>query len=202
MERKHKFLLTTSSIIASVAFFGGWIIFLVWVLARYVSALDLESLEPFAFLFLMSFIWLSAIALVLLTIYAIINRKDLHFKVFYTALLFFLCIPSAFVLIPLQEKIEKKVFIKLVNASGQDLELELYNEFKTFKIGSVKKGSTMIFNYDPMYSTEEKRSYQTPDSLSLIITQKGSTDTVGFPTFGNGECRELKINEKVEVKDF
>jgi hypothetical protein len=133
--------------------------------------------------------------------YVAINRKNIHIKMLLTGLLILINIPSVLIILPLQGDIENKVFVKLSNESGIDnIELKLHGNLKTWNLGELDKGSSKVFNYDPPYWNNDARLYQKPDTLNLIITHNASIDTVGFPTFRMGDCRQLILDEDLKIK--
>jgi len=201
METKNKILLKISWYIGLIAFIGGWTIFLTWSGGRYIGAWDYENLEKIGFLWMVGFFWLSLIALILLLIYTLINRKNLHLKMLFTGLIILVNIPSVLIILTLQGDIENKVFVKLMNQSGMDnIELKLHGNLNTWSLGDINQGSSKVFSYDPPYWNNDARLYQKPDTLNLIMTNDKNIDTVGFPTLSMGECKHLILDENMKIK--
>lgn len=201
MEIRNKILLTISWYIGLIAFIGGWTIFLVWAGSRYAGAWNFEKLEIVGFLWMAAFFWLSLVALALLIIYILLNRKRLHVKMFFAGILILINIPSVLIILPLQRKIENKVFVKLINHSFlENADFKLYGNLKNWEIGNIDNNTFKVFNYDPPYLNYDARLYQKPDTLNLIITHDGIKDTIGFPTLKMGSCRELIIHHNLKLE--
>ena len=170
MEIKNKVLLKISWHIGLIAFIGGWAIFLIWSGGRYIGAWDFENLVIIGFFWMIGFFWLSLIALILLLIYIVINRENLHLKMLFTGFIILINIPAVLIILPLQGDIENKVFVQLTNQSGIDnIELKLQGNLKEWKLGYLNHGSSKVFNYDPPYWNNDARLYQKPDTLNLIL---------------------------------
>jgi hypothetical protein len=198
---KNKILLQISWYIGFIAFAGGWSIFLIWAGSRYAFALDLENLEFIGFFWIVSFFWLSLIALLLLLIYVLINPKKLHLKMLYTALIILVNIPSVLIIIYWQGHIENKVFVKLENQSKlENIEITLSGTKKTWHIGTIDVGSSEVFNYEPLF-IEKFSSYQLPDTLILTVEHNGSKyKLIDFPPLAMGECKHLILDENLLLK--
>lgn len=194
MEIKHKILLKISWYTGLIALIGGWTIFLTWTGGRYFDARDFEDLELIGFLWMLGFFWLSIIALLLLSTYILINRKNLHSKMLVTGLVILSNIPSVLIILPLQSDIDDKVFVKLKNESGLDnLELKLHGNFKEWNLGILDQGSSMVFNYTSL------SFYLKPDSLNLIVIHNAKIDTVGFPNPRFGGCLQLVLDQNLKL---
>jgi hypothetical protein len=191
-SNKFNFLFKTSLTIGLVALLGGWSIFFIWTGGRYIGAWDFEFLEIIGFFWIAGFFWLSLFALLLLIIYIVLNRKNLHLKMLYLAILILINVPSVFVIIPWQGAIDNKVFVKLTNESQLgDLELKLQGDQESWDLGILKSEGSKVINYDPPYPNIGGRLYQNPDTLILIIQNGQFIDSVGFPTLRMGACRQL-----------
>ncbi len=200
MEFRNKKLLSISRLIGLIAFIGGWIIFLTWAAARYFFAVDFEILEIVGFFWLFAFFWLAILAMILLGLFAWINRTFSHRKILIAALILLINIPSVLFVLPLQGQVGNKVFVKLTNQSGiSTIELRLHGNLKTWDLGRVNQGSSKIFHYDPPFWNHDARLYQKPDTLELILIHKERSDTVGFPTLRMGECKWLILDENLEL---
>ena len=202
MEVKYKILLSVSWYIGLNAFIGGWTIFLTWLGGRYIGAWDFENFELIGFLWMAGFFWLSIIAIILLLIYVVINRRNLHLKMLLTVIMILVNILAVIIILNLQRDIENKVFVKLYNQTGIDLkEIKLYGNLKTWNIGGINQGSSKVLDYEPPYCIMDARLYQKPDTLNLIITYDKHIDTLGFPTLRMGECRHLVLDENFKIKN-
>ncbi|MFZ4796282.1 MAG: hypothetical protein ACOYMA_02240 [Bacteroidia bacterium] len=200
MEYKDKILLKISWYIGLIAFVGGWSIFIIWTIGRYAFALDLKKLEGIGFFWTVSFFWLSLIALSLLISYVISNRNNLHLKMLFTVIVILINIPSVLIILLLQGKIQNKVFVKLINQSSlEKIEFKLQGKLTTWNFGSIEKGSSKVFNYDPPYWNNDARLYQKPDTLNLIITHDGTKDTIGFPTLRMGDCKQMILDKNLKI---
>lgn len=198
---KNKIFLSISWYIGLIAFLGGWTIFLVWAGGRYIGACDFRNFEIIGFFWMVAFFWLSLLALALLIVYVCMNRKYLHIKMLLTALIILINIPSVFIILSLQRDIENKVFIKLLNQTGIDnASFKLYGNLKTWNIGSITNGASKVFQYDPPYWNNDSRIYQKPDTLNLIIMHDGMNDTIGFPTVGMGECKQVLVDSNFKIQ--
>jgi len=164
MEIKNKILLKISWYIGLIALIGGWAIFLIWTAGRYAGPWHFENLEIIGFFWMFGFFWLSFIALILLLVYILFNRKNLHLKMLYTGLLILINIPSVLIILPLQRDIENRVFVRLTNQSGlENTNIKLHGDLKTWSIGSINNNSSKVFNYDPPYWNGDSRLYQKPE---------------------------------------
>lgn len=202
MEHKNKILLKISWYIGLVAFTGGWLIFLSWVGGRYFAALDFIKLEFFGFFWMIAFFFLALIGLLLLAIYVVINRKNLHIKMLITALIILINIPSVLIIIRLYGNIEKKVFVKLTNQSELEfINIEIQGNVNSWIVGKIHNGDSKIFSYEPPYSIIDSRIYQETDSLNLIIRNEKGIDTIGFPKLRNGDCKHLLISKDLIIRD-
>ena len=200
MKPKNPILLKISWYTGIIAFLGGWAIFIIWAASRYLGALDFKSLEFFGFSWMVSFFWLCLIALLLLFIYILINRRNLHIKMALTAFIILANIPSVLLILPLHGDIDNKVFVKFKNHSGKDVNLKLNGDFKAWSLGSIKDGAYSVINYDPPYANFDGRHYQNPDTLNLIITHNSTVDTIGFPTLRMGTCKHLILDKNLTIK--
>ena len=139
--------------------------------------------------------------LLLLLIYVLINRKNLHLMMLYTGIIILINIPSVPIIILWHGNIENKVFVKLINQTKHKLtDITLYGNLKKWNIGELNNTSSKVINYDPPYRTNHARLYQKPDTLRLIFTHNEVVDTVGFPTISMGDCRQLIIDENLKIK--
>jgi len=198
MPQKEKILLTISWYIGLTAFVGGWLIFLTWTACRYLFAFDFEQLEFIGFIWMIVFFWLCFLALGLLFIYVLINRKQLHKKMLYTTFIILINIPSVLYILDVHSRIINLVFVKLDNHSGKEFnQLVLQGNKKAWKLDGLSEGSTMIFHYDPDFLIADARSYSEPDSLKLIFHYHGKNDTLAFPEFDLGSCHTLVLDEKL-----
>jgi hypothetical protein len=185
-----------------VAFVGGWLIFLSWAGGRYFVALDFTKLEFMGFFWMIAFFFLALLGLLLLAIYVVINRKNLHLKMLFTALMILINIPSVLLIIRLHGNIEKKVFVKFTNQSElEDINIELRGNVKNFIVGKIHNGDSKIFSYEPPYSIIDSRIYQEADSLNLIIRSERIVDTIGFPKLRNGDCNHFIIGKDRMIRD-
>ncbi len=202
VKLKNPMLLKISWYIGLVAFIGGWIIFLSWAAARYLAAKDIRELEIVGVMWLILFFWLSLLALILLLIYILKNQRNPHWKMIFTALMILINIPSVIEIIFLFDKIENKTFLKLSNQSEIEMmEVELSRNNHSWDIGIIRKGTAIIFNFDPFFFENNVKSYQAPDPFYLVIKHRGNYDTIRIPTFYGGECREVTIGRNLEIKD-
>lgn len=203
METKNKILLKISWYIGLIAFTGGWAIFLTWSGGRYLGAVDFDRLEAIGFYWMLGFFWLCLIALVLLLAYVLINRNKLHLKMVYTLLIILINIPSVMIILQQQGDIENKVFVKLTNLARPDhMELKLQGRFKSWDLGVLNQGSSIVFNYDPPYWNNDARLYQKPDTLHLILKQDAIFDTIYFPALRMGDCKHLIIDKKLKIQSL
>lgn len=200
MAVKYTSLLNTSWNIGLIAFAGGWTIFLLWAGGRYIGAWDFDILVFIGFYWLIIFFWLACFGLLLLIVYSIINRKNLHRKILSAGILLLINIPSVIIILPTQSKIGRKVFVKLTNKTGSEiLDVKLQGNLKSWDIGNISNNASKVFNYNPPYWNYDARLYQKPDSLQLILKRKGAIDTIGFPVMKMGECRHLTIDKHLTI---
>ncbi len=200
MPQKEKILLTISWYIGLTAFIGGWVIFLSWTVSRYLFAFDFYLMEIAGLIWSFVFFWLCLLAILFLFIYVLINRKQLHKKMLYTTFIILINIPSVLFILDAQHRISNLVFVKLDNQSGQEFkQLMLQGKKKSWKLGDLSEGSTLIFNYDPDFFTGDGRSYSEPDSLKLIYTHHGKTASIDFPEIDLGSCHTLILDGKLKL---
>ena len=200
MPQKEKTMLTISWYIGLTAFVGGWVIFLTWTTCRYFFAFDFFLFEIVGFWWMVVFTWLCLLALGLLFFYVLINRKYLHKKMLYSALMILINIPSVLYILDAQSRISNLVFVKLANHSGKEFEqLILQGKCKSWKLGDLSEGSTMIFHYDPDFFNGDGRSYLTKDSLKLLVHHHGKTIPLDFPEIDLGSCHTLILDGKLKL---
>ena len=200
MPQKEKILLTISWYIGLTAFVGGWLIFLTWTACRYFFAFDFFLFEIVGFWWMVVFTWLCLLALGLLFIYFLINRKQLHKKMLYTTFIILINIPSVLFILEAHYRISNLVFVKLDNHSGKEFEqLILQGKYKSWKLGDLSEGSTMIFHYDPDFFIADARSYSEPDSLKLFLQNHWKIDTLDFPEMDFGACHTLVLDKKLKL---
>jgi hypothetical protein len=200
MPQKEKIMLTLSWYIGLTAFVGGWLIFLTWTACRYFFAFDFFLFEIVGFWWMVVFFWLCLLALGLLFIYILINRIQLHKKMLYSALMILINIPSVLYILDAQSRISNMVFVKLHNHSGKECEqLVLRSKHKSWDIGGLDVGSSMVFHYDPDLMTGDGRFYATPDTLKLILKHRGKNDTLDFPEVDLGSCESIILDKKLKL---
>jgi hypothetical protein len=186
--------------IGLTAFVGGWLIFITWTASRYFFAFDFDQLEVVGFIWILVFFWLCLSALGLLFLYILVNRKQLHKKMLYSALMILINIPSVLYILDAQSRISNLVFVKLHNESGKEFEqLILRGKNKSWKLEGLSQGSTMIFHYDPDFITADPRFYATPDTLKLILKHRGKYDTLDFPEVDLGSCESIILDKKLKL---
>jgi hypothetical protein len=189
--------------IGLTAFVGGWLIFITWTASRYFFAFDFFLFEIVGFWWMVVFFWLCLLALGLLFIYILINRKQLHKKMLYSALMILINIPSVLYILDAQSRISNLVFVKLDNQSGKEFEqLVLQGKQKSWEIGDLAKGSSMVFHFDPDFFMADTRSYATPDTLKLILKHRGKNDTLDFPEVDLGSCESIILDKKLKLHSF
>jgi hypothetical protein len=194
------YFLTIPRYIGLTAFVGGWLIFITWTISRYFFAFDFYQLEVVGFIWIIVFFWLCLFASVLLFIYIILNRKSLHRKMFYTALIILINIPSVLYILDAQSRIANLLFVKLHNESGKEFEqMVLQGKQKSWKIGDLAKGSSLVFHYDPDLMNADARFYATPDTLKLILKHRGKNDTLDFPEVDLGSCESILLDKKLKL---
>jgi len=200
MPQKEKTMLTISWYIGLTAFVGGWLIFLTWTACRYFFAFDFFLFEIVGFWWMVVFFWLCLLALALLIIYVLINRKQLHKKMLYTTFIILINIPSVLFILDAHYRISNLVFVKLDNHSGKEFEqLILKGKYKSWKLEGLSKGSALIFNYDPDFFIADARSYSEPDSLKLFLQNHGKIDTLDFPEMDVAACHTLVLDKKLKL---
>lgn len=200
MSHRGKTMLKISWNIGLTAFVGGWLIFLTWTACRYLFAFDFFLFEIVGFWWMVVFTWLCLLALGLLFFYVLINRKYLHKKMLYSALMILINIPSVLYILDAQSRISNLVFVKLDNHSGKEFEqLILKGKYKLWKLEGLSEGSTMIFHYDPDFFIADARSYSEPDSLKLIFQYHEKNDTLDFPEIDLGSCHTLVLDKKLKL---
>jgi hypothetical protein len=199
----NKLFLTIPWYIGLTAFVGGWLIFITWTTSRYFFAFDFYQLEVVGFIWIIVFFWLCLFAFGLLFIYIILNRKSLHRKMLYTALIILINIPSVLYILDAQSRIGNFVFVKLQNESGKECEqLVLRGQHKSWDIGGLDVGSSMVFHYGPDLMNADARFYATPDTLKLILKHRGKNDTLDFPKVDLGSCESILLDEKLKLHSF
>lgn len=201
MLHKEKIMLSISWYIGLAAFVGGWLIFLTWTACRYFFAFDFDQLELVGFLWMVVFFWLCLLALGFLIIYVLLNRKQLHKKMLYSALMILINIPSVLFIVDAQSRISNFVFVKLDKQSGKEFEqLVLQGKYKSWKLGDLSEGSNLIFHFDPDFFIGDGRSFSEPDSLKLFLQHHGKKDTLDFPEIDLGSCQKLVLDEKLKIQ--
>ena len=201
VEQKNKILLQISLFIGTIAFVGGWAIFLIWTGGRYLSAKDFGDLETVGIFWIFSFFWLALMGVVLLTNYVYTNRKRLHLKMLLAGIALLINIPSVIIILYWQDKIEKKAFVKLKNESGFDFtQIQLQGGSVIDLSGKLHNGSSIVFNYEPKYVTNGNESYPTPQSLNLLISAQDKLYTIKFPSMMMGDCKRIIIDDGFKLQ--
>lgn len=199
---KNPILLKISGYIGLIAFIGGWLIFLSWAAARYLAAKDIEELEFIGIIWMILFFWLSLLALILLLVYVAKNQQKHHWKMLFTALMILINIPSVALIVVLFSTIENKSFINLSNQSEIEImEVELNGNNNSWNIGKIRKGTSIIFNFEPFTFENNAQSYQLPDNFYLVIKHSGTQDTIQLPSFYGGDCKDVTIGQNLKIKN-
>lgn len=202
MQDKYRILYKICLLSGILPLIGGWLIFSIWLGARYFYAVDLALLSITGFFWLIICFFVAIVGLILLLFYVIVNARNLHFRMLIAVAVILINIPSVFVILQWTGKEEQRVFIKLLNQSGNNIEQAIIKGKKSepIMIGGLTKGESKIFSYKPPYEFMGERVYQLPDSLRLIIFSRQLQDTVRFPTFGRGACEHLIVDKSLKVK--
>jgi hypothetical protein len=141
--------------------------------------------------------------LLLLAIYVVINRKNLHLKMLFTALMILINIPSVWIILPLQKDIEDKAFLKITNHTGLDnIEVSIENNSKIVGREILDDGDSEVFNYETPYLIYESDRYNENDTSSLIIRRDQIIDTIKFKALRKDECRRFIINKGLVINEL
>jgi hypothetical protein len=201
MQDKYRILYKISLLSGILPLTGGWLLFLTWLGARHYYAVDLEQLAIIGFFWIIICFFVAIAGLISLLFYVIINARNLHFRMIIAVVVILINIPSVFLILPWHGEEDHKVFIKLLNHSGNNIEHAtiIGENSEQIKIGPLTNGESKIFSYEPPYKFMGERIYQLPDSLKLVISSGQNQDTVGFPTFRRG-AEHLILDENLKVK--
>lgn len=194
-------LFNISRTIGETLLIGGWLIFILWVVGRYLVAYDLEILAFLGLLWVIIGIWVGAIGLILLIIYMLLNIKELHLSILSALFIILLNIPSVFLILKLQGKINKKTFVLFENNSKIDnLKIDFIRESSKIYIGELDTHESNIFNYEPKHRIEDSRLYQEQEILFIEIKSERGNELIEFPELANGTCYKINLNEKLEIE--
>lgn len=198
--KKQNTLFNIILLIGVVPFIVGWLIFLVWLAARHMSATDFQDLEVTGIVWVMISFWISIVGLVAYFVYVLINAGNFRLWMLLPLFAILINIPAVFIIGRWQALEDRRVFVKLVNESGDDnMQLTLIGNFEPVEIGSLNRNDSKVFHYEPTYSVMSGRIYQKPDTLRVIISSKNPQDTIGFPTLSMGACRHLILNQNLDI---
>jgi hypothetical protein len=180
---------------------GGWTIFSIWLVGRYLFVYDLEFLAFIGFLWVYFGFFVGVVAIILLIIYKILNFNSLHFSIGSTLLIILLNIPSVILILKLQNNIQKKSFVLFHNNTKIDeLKFNFVRGDSKKYIGELDIGESVMFNYEPKYHIEDARFYQDQEDLRLeIVYETGKIKIMKFPELVSGSCYNIVLTEKFEI---
>jgi hypothetical protein len=181
--------------------YGGWLIFILWFSGRYLIAYDLEIFVFIGFLWVYFGFWAGILCLILLFIYSIININKLHLSIISTFIIVLLNIPSLLLILKLERKIEKKVFVKFENKSEIDnLQLNFIREKTKKNLGELDVNESTIFAFEPKYKIEDARIYQENEDIFIEVIYMNKRNMIEFPELPIGTCYKICLNEKFELE--
>lgn len=201
---KYPHLLTISSSIGLLGLIVGWLLFLSWSTGRYWAAIDLGVLERIGILWIFCYVWLFLLALIFLIVYIFNNRRHekLYSKMFFTAVMVLINIPSIVIILLLFSKIKNKAFLKFSNQSNIELiELEIIGNGKSWNVAEIKKGSSEVYNFEPYSLIYSLNSNDDEGYFYLIVKHAGHQDTLELPDIHGGRCEEVIIDKNFEIKE-
>ncbi|MBK8347876.1 MAG: hypothetical protein IPL08_09675 [Saprospiraceae bacterium] len=180
---------------------GGWAIFSIWLVGRYLFVYDLELLAFIGFLWVYFGFFVGVLAIILLIIYIILNFNSLHFSIASTLLIILFNIPSVILILKLHNNIEKKSFVLFHNNTKIDgLKFNFVRGDSKKYIGELDIGESVMFNYEPKYHIDDARFYQDQEDLKLEIAyENGQTEIMKFPELVSGSCYNIALTEKFEI---
>lgn len=179
---------------------GGGIIFLIWVIGRYLFYYDLQLFELIGFIWAYCGFLICSLNIILLLIYSIIHIRKLHFRILSTLFLILLNIPLLIIILTGYSMIEDKTFVVLENNSKLSIAVQFIQDTSKFNIGNLKPKSSSRFIYQQKFQILDGRKYPQNQKLYLDITYTGGRKKVEFPQLIDGSCYKIIINQDLKLE--
>lgn len=189
MKTKANILLKLSFLSGAIPFIGGWGIFITWLLGRYLNASDFQSLEMLGFMWMIICFFVAIGGLLILLLYVLINRNNLHKSMLITLLVILINIPSVAIVLEWQKSVARLDFIKIYNNSGiENMRYAIIsnNKIKTTAIIDNQKKKVISFkhNYTMFY-------------LALFFDKE--VKLIDYSSLPYGSCKYLEIDKDLNI---
>ena len=199
MNIKKDTLLKISFLTGLIPLVGGVGIFLTWFFARYFFTVDLKELEPIGFFWMLGCFFVALFGLFLLSIHAIINRKNLHKNILYSLSMILINIPAVIGVLYLQEQADRNIYIKLINNTNLDNASFSFVSVLRSK-GMVYEGNKKILSLRTLNQGRSTVFYLTPED-DLFYAFRNRSNNLEIEVMSENKKRIINF-PKLESKRY
>ncbi len=202
MKAKAKFLLVISFLTGIVPFIGGWGIFLTWLIGRYSNASDFQSLEMLGFMWMIFCVYVAIGGLILLLLYVVLNRRNLHKNMLITLLVILINIPSVAIVLDWQKSAAGMFFIKISNETGiPDLSCAVLSNNELIVAKRIDNHDSKVIYFKHYYDFITFEPYVNNEGLTLVLNYNGKEKNIPFSNLPYGNCKQIVIHEDFTITE-
>ena len=202
MKTQVNILLKLSFLTGAIPFIGGWGIFITWLLGRYLNASDFDNLEMIGFMWMIICFFVTIGGLVILLLYVLINRKNLHKSMIITLLVILINIPSVAIVLEWQKSVAGMFFIKISNETGiPDLSCTVLSNNELIVANTIDSNSSKVINIEHYYDFITFEPYENNEGLTLVFDYNGKEKSIPFSNLPYGNCKQIVINEDFTITE-
>jgi hypothetical protein len=197
ISTRSRFINLTGLACGGAPLVGGLIIFFIWWAGRAFFAEDLDGLESIGGVWIMCSFLMATFGLVRSIRFIIKGDRTTRLKSWMGLLLILLNIPVVMLVGYKQEDIAKRAYIKIYNHTKHDnVEVIIQGWDFEYQLGILDDNESLVGYYYPKYLNDDATDSR-PIALlvTLIVKDEFSTYYLDLPTFYNGYCEEVRINE-------
>jgi hypothetical protein len=180
----------------------GWLIFLLWLLARELYATDLDKLVLYGIIWLYISFPVAIIGLITTIIFLKDNYPKYKGISIGTIILILVNIPSVILIIITQLVIDSRAYIKITNQSEQELQnISLIRSDFKINLSKLNDSENTIVKYYPkyIYPPGETEYFSGVEVVSIVIQRGVFNDTIKLPDIYEGNCKHYIINKEYKL---
>ncbi|MCT4582875.1 MAG: hypothetical protein N4A35_15795 [Flavobacteriales bacterium] len=197
---KAKILLKISFLTGAIPFLGGWGIFFTWLIGRYSNASDFYRLEMVGFMWMIICFYVAIGGLILLLLYVILNRRNLHKSMLITLLVILINIPSVAIVLDWQKSVAGMFFLKIRNETGiQDLHCSVLMNNELIVTQTIDNHDAEVLYLKHYYDFITFEPYQNNQGLTLTFNAEGKEKTIPFSSLPYGNCKQIVIHRDFTI---